>query len=197
MFSFGLVSCFPAFLIKFGGPARVVEWQTRTFEGRMPKGMRVQVPPRAPSFVLERAEERRMPRRNKVKAGCVTPAFESRSKDYALAGQHLSELTIIFFSIQGAREVRFSVSGALDSKIGQSAGISKSDSVSMPHRRKRRARPAKGSATRKEDGSTICALCGRTIKAGTDSNEEPVIYSICASCKRMPHRNAGSSTLLC
>ena len=30
--------------------ARVVEWQTRTFEGRMPKGMRVQVPPRAPNF---------------------------------------------------------------------------------------------------------------------------------------------------
>src|SRR5437868_4225967 len=30
--------------------ARVVEWQTRTFEGRMPKGMRVQVPPRAPRF---------------------------------------------------------------------------------------------------------------------------------------------------
>ena len=29
--------------------ARVVEWQTRTFEGRMPKGMGVQVPPRAPS----------------------------------------------------------------------------------------------------------------------------------------------------
>jgi hypothetical protein len=23
-------------------------WQTRTFEGRMPKGLRVQVPPRAP-----------------------------------------------------------------------------------------------------------------------------------------------------
>lgn len=50
MFSFGLVSCFPAFLIKFGSPARVVEWQTRTFEGRMPKGMRVQVPPRAPNL---------------------------------------------------------------------------------------------------------------------------------------------------
>jgi hypothetical protein len=30
--------------------ARVVEWQTRTFEGRMPKGMRVQVPPRALRF---------------------------------------------------------------------------------------------------------------------------------------------------
>src|SRR2546430_9391925 len=27
--------------------ARVVEWQTGRFEGRMPKGMRVQVPPRA------------------------------------------------------------------------------------------------------------------------------------------------------
>src|SRR6266404_8786232 len=32
--------------------ARVVEWQTRTFEGRMPKGMRVQVPPRAPPRCL-------------------------------------------------------------------------------------------------------------------------------------------------
>ncbi len=31
----------------FQNPARVVKWQTRTFEGRMPKGMRVQVPPRA------------------------------------------------------------------------------------------------------------------------------------------------------
>jgi hypothetical protein len=31
----------------FQYPARVVKWQTRTFEGRMPKGMRVQVPPRA------------------------------------------------------------------------------------------------------------------------------------------------------
>ena len=30
--------------------ARVVEWQTRTFEGRMPKGMGVQVPPRALRF---------------------------------------------------------------------------------------------------------------------------------------------------
>ena len=28
--------------------ARVVKWQTRTFEGRMPQGMGVQVPPRAP-----------------------------------------------------------------------------------------------------------------------------------------------------
>ena len=34
--------------------ARVVEWQTRTFEGRMPKGMRVQVPPRARLPRIER-----------------------------------------------------------------------------------------------------------------------------------------------
>ena len=47
IFSFTLISCFPAFLIKFGGHARVVEWQTRTFEGRMPQGVGVQVPPRA------------------------------------------------------------------------------------------------------------------------------------------------------
>src|SRR5579862_4167491 len=30
--------------------ARVVKWQTRTFEGRMPQGVRVQVPPRALSI---------------------------------------------------------------------------------------------------------------------------------------------------
>jgi hypothetical protein len=35
--------------------ARVVEWQTRTFEGRMPKGMRVQVPPRA--FLMVNSEK--------------------------------------------------------------------------------------------------------------------------------------------
>ena len=32
--------------------ARVVKWQTRTFEGRMPQGMGVQVPPRAPLSFL-------------------------------------------------------------------------------------------------------------------------------------------------
>src|SRR5437763_12635738 len=40
--------------------ARVVEWQTRTFEGRMPKGMRVQVPPRAPSCCLRGNPESRV-----------------------------------------------------------------------------------------------------------------------------------------
>ena len=33
--------------VQFLNFARVVKWQTRTFEGRMPQGMRVQVPPRA------------------------------------------------------------------------------------------------------------------------------------------------------
>ena len=32
---------------RFSTHARVVKWQTRTFEGRMPQGMGVQVPPRA------------------------------------------------------------------------------------------------------------------------------------------------------
>src|SRR5258707_15016433 len=35
--------------------ARVVKWQTRTFEGRMPKGMGVQVPPPAlPKIIANR-----------------------------------------------------------------------------------------------------------------------------------------------
>ena len=39
-------------LFKFPLRARVVKWQTRTFEGRMPKGMGVQVPPRALFFLV-------------------------------------------------------------------------------------------------------------------------------------------------
>src|SRR5437764_1818907 len=35
------------FYPRFSPHARVVKWQTRTFEGRMPQGMGVQVPPRA------------------------------------------------------------------------------------------------------------------------------------------------------
>jgi hypothetical protein len=38
--------------------ARVVKWQTRTFEGRMPKGMGVQVPPRAPSTSRKLRQDR-------------------------------------------------------------------------------------------------------------------------------------------
>jgi hypothetical protein len=36
--------------------ARLVKWQTRTFEGRMPKGMGVQVPPRALQIDSDEAE---------------------------------------------------------------------------------------------------------------------------------------------
>src|SRR5437660_826610 len=50
--------------------ARVVEWQTRTFEGRMPKGMRVQVPPRAPPFYALTREK------------CVNTFFKSRIFDH-------------------------------------------------------------------------------------------------------------------
>ena len=32
--------------------AEVVEWQTRTFEGRVGKPVRVQIPPSAPPFIL-------------------------------------------------------------------------------------------------------------------------------------------------
>src|SRR4030095_1399945 len=42
-------------LLMLAPTARVVEWQTRTFEGRMPKGMRVQVPPRAFQIALEQS----------------------------------------------------------------------------------------------------------------------------------------------
>ena len=33
--------------------AEVVEWQTRTFEGRVAQAVRVQVPPSAPKFVTD------------------------------------------------------------------------------------------------------------------------------------------------
>src|SRR5438128_6702946 len=83
MFSFGLVSCFPAFLIKFGGPARVVEWQTRTFEGRMPKGMRVQVPPRAPMKTLDVGRKWNR---------CGTdPLFRLRTEKYLLSSSNRIE----------------------------------------------------------------------------------------------------------
>ncbi len=35
--------------------AEVVEWQTRTFEGRVAKAVRVQVPPSAPSYIIDAA----------------------------------------------------------------------------------------------------------------------------------------------
>jgi hypothetical protein len=47
------------------------------------------------------------------------------------------------------------------------------------------------------NGNTVCALCGRTMDAGSSASQEPVIYSICAACKRMPYRNPGSTASLC
>jgi len=67
----------------------------------------------------------------------------------------------------------------------------------MPRQRKREDRPANGSAAKNEGGGTVCALCGRVIKAGNAAGDEPVIYSVCAACKRMPHRNPGSIASLC
>jgi len=71
------------------------------------------------------------------------------------------------------------------------------DSVSMPRQRERGDRPAKRKAAKKEGGGTVCALCGRVIKAGRAASDEPVIYSVCTTCKRMPHRNPGSTASLC
>ncbi|HWY41353.1 MAG TPA: hypothetical protein VNX27_11220 [Chthoniobacterales bacterium] len=59
----------------------------------------------------------------------------------------------------------------------------------MPRSRNRKPRRSKErseSGKKKADGRIVCALCGRTIK---DTGEQPVIYSICATCKKLPHRN--------
>jgi hypothetical protein len=67
----------------------------------------------------------------------------------------------------------------------------------MPRQPKGRKRPANGGAAKKEDAGTVCALCGRVMETGSAAIEEPVIYSICAACKRMPYRNPGSTASLC
>jgi hypothetical protein len=68
------------------------------------------------------------------------------------------------------------------------------DSLTMPHQRQPKGRPNAGSTGKKGDGKLVCALCGRTIKEA--SGEQPVIYSICATCKKLPHRNPGSAASL-
>ena len=62
--------------------ARVVEWQTRTFEGRMPKGMRVQVPPRALKCGSGWARRAHLAA-NKIDISCVSPGawiYENSSR---------------------------------------------------------------------------------------------------------------------
>jgi hypothetical protein len=71
------------------------------------------------------------------------------------------------------------------------------DPDSMARQQNRGDRPAKRSAAKNEGGGTVCALCGRVIKAGNATGDEPVIYSVCAACKRMPRPNPGSTASLC
>ena len=66
------------------------------------------------------------------------------------------------------------------------------DPDSMARQQKGRHRPVKGAG-----GGTVCALCGRVIKAGNATGDEPVIYSVCAACKRMPRLNPGSTASFC
>ncbi len=67
--------------------------------------------------------------------------------------------------------------------------------VCVPRQRKPKGRSSDGNAGHKGDGKIVCALCGRTIKED-GSAEQPVIYSICATCKKLPHRNPGSTASL-
>src|SRR5256885_3158524 len=135
--------------------ARVVEWQTRTFEGRMPKGMRVQVPPRAPThqwapvFFCPVIYPKPLAKNNLVAA--IQRTEKSRDPHRFPYAIHSS----------------------------------------MPRGRTSGARPPNGGGGAKAGGSTVCALCGSTIKAGSFASHEPVIYSICSTCKKMPHRNPG------
>jgi len=100
-------------------------------------------------------------------------------------------------SAQAIRQKQFNAVLSRGSKINESTLLLKSDSVSMPRQQKGRKQPANGGAAEKEDGGTVCALCGRTINAGSSASQEPVIYSICPACKRMPYRNPGSTASLC
>ena len=44
------------------------------------------------------------------------------------------------------------------------------------------------------NGKTVCAVCGQVIKEAKD--DQPTIYSICAGCKKLPHRHPGSTASL-
>ena len=141
--------------------ARVVEWQTRTFEGRMPKGMRVQVPPRAPN------------------PQCAKKFLSNRLGLKPLAKNDLARRR------QPAE------------KSTEPLPFRHAIPYSMPRERKREDRPTNAGAAKYEGGSTVCALCASVIKPGSATSHEPVIYSICSTCKRMPRHNPGSIESLC
>jgi hypothetical protein len=77
----------------------------------------------------------------------------------------------------------------------ESGRLVRFDPLSMPRRRKGKERIENTGLAKNGSGGTVCALCGRSMRSGNAS--EPVIYSICASCKRLPHRNPGSNASLC
>ena len=58
-------------------PARVVKWQTRTFEGRMPQGMGVQVPPRALPLPCPNPETNRRKQRERRSGSLHNSGFHS------------------------------------------------------------------------------------------------------------------------
>jgi putative endonuclease len=50
------------------------------------------------------AQKRRLPRRNKVKAGCAFDLFHRRSKEYGLAGQQINALFYVYILVSQANE---------------------------------------------------------------------------------------------
>src|ERR1044072_4646411 len=67
---------------------------------------------------------------------------------------------------------------------------------SMPRDPKRDDRPTSGQSSKKGDGRTVCAVCGQVMNTTSSATGEPPIYSICTSCKGLPHRNPGSTASL-
>src|SRR5438105_10332484 len=107
----------------------MVERQARTFEAAMPKGMRIQVPPRAPNLATLRN------------------FFASGS---CLKGIERNRLTIAWLRAKN---------------FGGLTAFADAIPYSMPRQQKKRtAPPAKKEASTDDNGSTICALCGRIIK---------------------------------
>src|SRR2546428_10821273 len=79
------------YIIVFG--AEVVEWQTRTFEGRVGKPVRVQIPPSAPTFHPMSDWTLKL---NAVAAGAVPPLGVTKAGNptpLSLAGPAAARLT--------------------------------------------------------------------------------------------------------
>jgi hypothetical protein len=68
------------------------------------------------------------------------------------------------------------------------------DSSRMSRAHKQKPPRTSEGTVNKGEGRIVCALCGQTITQADDG--QPVIYSICATCKKLPHRNPGSAPSL-